>query len=174
MTNKGSTTQKFIRLAKHPVRFRMFLFWKLPSAYFSGIRIRDMDEDHCAVTVPYKWFSQNPFRSVYFACLAMAAEMSTGALAMAHLPNGKQRVSMLVTSLHASYFKKATGLTCFTCEQGRQIKEAIQKAIDTGEPQQVTAKSTGKNEHDEVVAEFTIEWSFKSRRTGHSAPVNLG
>jgi hypothetical protein len=26
--------------------------------------------------------SQNPFRSTYFACLSMAAEMSTGALAL--------------------------------------------------------------------------------------------
>ena len=81
--NPNST--EYIRLMKHPVKFRMFLLLKLPSAFFCGVRIRDIDESRCVVTVPYKWFSQNPFKSTYFACLSMAAEMSTGALAMAHV-----------------------------------------------------------------------------------------
>ena len=160
-----SRSAEFIRLVKHPVKFRMFLLFKLPSAFFSGVRIKDIDDNHCEVTVPYKWFSQNPFRSVYFACLAMGAEMSTGALALTHLHKREPRVSMLVTSLHASYFKKATGLTSFTCEQGNDIKQTIQKAIDTGEPQQITAKSTGRNEKGELVAEFIIEWSFKRKNS---------
>ena len=70
---------------KHPVKFRMFLLTKLPSAYFTGVRIKEVDAKKCVTTVPYKWFSKNPFRSTYFASLAMAAEMSTGALALAHL-----------------------------------------------------------------------------------------
>ena len=57
-----------------------FYFQKLPAAFFSGVRIKEVGETKCRVSVPYKWFTQNPFRSTYFACLAMAAEMSTGAL----------------------------------------------------------------------------------------------
>lgn len=163
--NNITRSAEFIRILKHPVKFRMFLLFKLPSAFFSGVRIKDIDENHCDVTVPYKWFSQNPFRSVYFACLAMAAEMSTGALALTHLHKREPKVSMLVTNLHASYFKKAIGLTCFTCEQGLHIKETIQKAIDTGEPQQITARSIGKNENGELIAEFLIEWSFKRKNS---------
>jgi hypothetical protein len=86
-------TASFIKLMKHPVKFRMFLFSRLPSAYFAGVRIREVDEKHCVVTVPYKWFTQNPFRSTYFACLSMAAELSTGSLAMAHLYKLKPAVS---------------------------------------------------------------------------------
>jgi len=33
-------TPDFIKLMKHPVKFRMFLFFKLPSAYFAGVRVR--------------------------------------------------------------------------------------------------------------------------------------
>lgn len=149
---------------KNPARFGMFLLFKLPSAFFSGVRIKEMDENSCEVTVPYKWFSQNPFRSVYFACLAMAAEMSTGALALAHMYKRPEHISMLVTALHASYFKKATGITRFTCIQGPEIKATIQRAIDTGEAQQITARSEGKNEKGEPVAEFLIEWSFKMKK----------
>jgi len=149
---------------KHPVKFRMFLFAKLPSAFFSGVRIRDMDEMHCQVTVPYKWFSQNPFRSTYFACLSMAAEMSTGALAMAHLNKLSPPVSMLVIKTEGAYFKKATGKTTFTCNDGIAMKNTIEKAIATGEGESFTATSTGVNEAGEKVAEFLITWSFKAKK----------
>lgn len=153
----------FIRLMKHPIKFRAFLFAKLPSAFFAGVRIREMDARHCRVSVPYRWFSQNPFRSTYFACLAMAAEMSTGSLAMAYLYKRKPAVSMLVVSIYGEYFKKATGRTEFTCEDGELFNKIIEEAIATGEPGMIKAKSTGKNKNGEVVAEFFITWSFKVR-----------
>ncbi len=156
--------QDFITLMKHPVKFRMFLFSKLPSAYFAGVRIKDLDGDHCQVIIPYKWFSQNPFRSTYFACLGMAAEMSTGALAMAHLHKRKPSVSMLVTGLEASFIKKATGLTTFTCRDGNLIKGAIMDSIESGEGITVRAKSIGTNNSGEIVAEFYITWSFKAKK----------
>lgn len=151
----------FINLTKHPVKFRMFLFSKLPSAYFSGVRIKSLNESKCEVTVPYKWFSQNPFRSTYFACLAMAAEMSTGVLALMHVYKRSPAVSMLVTKLEANYFKKATGLTTFTCFDGLQISNAIESAITNGDGQTLIAKSIGVNDNGEIVAEFLITWSFK-------------
>ena len=155
------SANEFIRMMKHPVKFRMFLFLKLPSAFLAGVRLKDLDEQSCSVTVPYKWLSQNPFRSTYFACLAMAAEMSTGALAMAHLHKRQPPVSMLVTKLAAEYYKKAVDRTVFTCADGDEMKATIEKAIASGEGQEFTARSTGKNEAGETVAVFFITWSFK-------------
>jgi hypothetical protein len=157
--NAGS----FIKLMKHPVKFRMFLFSKLPSAFFAGVRVREVDEKHCVVTVPYKWFSQNPFRSTYFACLSMAAEMSTGSLAMAHVYKRKPPVSMLVVKVESEYFKKATGRTSFLCEDGELIQKTIEESIATGEPRTIRAGSTGKNKEGELVAQFFITWSFKAK-----------
>jgi hypothetical protein len=159
----NSETAAFIKLMNHPVKFRMFLFKKLPSAFFSGVRLRTIDEQHCKVTVPFKWFSQNPFRSTYFACLSMAAEMSTGALAMAHLYKKTPPVSMLVIKVESEYFKKATGLTTFICEEGNAIKDAIEQSISSGEAKMVRARSTGKNKNGEIVAQFFITWSFKAK-----------
>lgn len=154
----------FIALMKHPLKFRWFLLTRLPSAYFAGVRVKDMDENKSTISVPYKWFSQNPFRSTYFACLAMAAEMSTGSLAMAYLYKRKPSVSMLVTGLEATYFKKAVGKTFCICEEGPAFASAIEEAISTGELRIVKAKSTGRNEAGEIVAEFYITWSFKRRK----------
>jgi hypothetical protein len=154
---------KFIQLTKHPVKFRMFLFSKLPSAYFAGVRVKSFDESHTEVTVPYKWFSKNPFRSTYFACLAMAAEMSTGLLAMLNTYHSKPVISMLVTGLEANYFKKATGITTFSCEDGKAITAVVNDAIATGESKLIKARSTGRNDNGELVAEFFITWSFKAK-----------
>jgi len=161
----SDSVASFIRLMKHPVKFRAFLFMKLPSAFFAGVRLKDINEQRAEVTVPYKWFSQNPFRSTYFACLAMAAEMSTGSLAMAYLYKREPAVSMLVVGLEASYFKKAVSRTIFICEDGTAFLKAIEEAIATGEPRAVKAKSTGRNRDGEIIAEFFITWSFK-RRSG--------
>ena len=151
----------FFSLTNNPVKFRLFLLSKLPAAYFSGIRIKEADEAHCAVTVSFKWFTQNPFRSTYFACLGMAAEMSTGVLAMAHIYKKYPAVSMLIVSNEARYFKKAVGTTTFICNEGLLIKAAIQKAIETGEPQVVTVTSDGTNEKGELIAQAKFTWSFK-------------
>ena len=141
----------------------MFLFLKLPSAYFAGLRVRHIDEQQCKVSIPFKWFTQNPFRSTYFACLSMAAEMSTGALAMVHLHKRKPPVSMLVVKVESEYFKKATGRTTFICEDGLAIKQAIEDTVSTGEARTVRAASTGFNERNEKVAMFYVTWSFKAK-----------
>jgi hypothetical protein len=159
----NTATKAFIQLMKHPVKFRMFLFLKLPSAFFSGVRIRALDEASCITSVPYKWFSQNPFRSTYFACLAMAAEMSTGVLGLLHIHKRQPAVSMLVIRLEAEYLKKAVGRTIFTCEEGEQIRACIEKAVATGEGQTWRARSVGKNELGDTIAEFFITWSFKAK-----------
>lgn len=153
----------FIKLMKHSLKFRMFLLFKLPSAFFAGVRLRDIDANYSQVTVPYKWFSQNPFKSTYFACLAMAAEMSTGVLGLMQLHNRTPAVSMLVVKLEAAYFKKATNRTNFVCEDGELIQKTVDEAIATGEAKSVRAKSVGTNKEGEVVAEFYITWSFKAK-----------
>lgn len=153
----------FIRMVKHPVKFRMFLFFKLPSAFFAGVRIKEIDVNKCVVTVPYQWFSTNPFRSTYFACLAMAAEMSTGALSLAHINKKSPPVSMLITHMESRFRKKAAGVTTFICEEGAAIRQCIADAITSGEGRQVKVKSVGTNKEAEVVAEFDITWSFKAR-----------
>lgn len=141
----------------------MFLLTKLPSAFFSGVRISEIDENKCVATVPYKWFSQNPFHSTYFACLAMAGELSTGALAMAHLYKRNPPVSMLVLNMEANYYKKAVSKTFFTCEDGKLFQQTIKNTISTGEAVAVKAKSTGRNKEGELIAEFFITWSFKRK-----------
>lgn len=165
----GNTDNQFLALVKSPLKFRLYLLAKLPAAFFAGVRVRAVGMESATVTVPYTWFSQNPFRSTYFACLAMAAEMSTGLLAMLHTYRRQPPVSMLVTGLEATYYKKATGITSFYCADGNAVAQAIQEALRTGEGRTLRMRSEGKNAAGEKIADFYITWSFKVKTTGSSA-----
>ncbi|SEP56498.1 DUF4442 domain-containing protein [Flavobacterium urocaniciphilum] len=146
-----------------PAKLNAFMFFKLPSAYWSGVRVKTISSTICQTTVKYKWFNQNPFKSMYFAVQAMAAEFTTGALVMFQIKQSGKNISMLVAQNKAVFTKKATGRITFTCNQGDLIASVIQKAIETNEGQTVWLTSIGVNENGEQVSEMQFEWTIKAR-----------
>ena len=153
----------FKQLITSPIKFRFFLFQKLPAAFFAGLRIHHFDPEKCVVRIKYSWFTMNPFKSVYFAVEAMAAEMCSGMLAFGQVYQRTPKVSMLVVKMEAAFVKKATGVILFTCEDGQMIQNAINEAITSGEGKTIVCKSIGTNSANEVVAEFNFTWSFKAK-----------
>lgn len=147
-----------------PSKLNTFVFFKLPSAFWSGVRVKSITEEKCVATVKHRWFNQNPFNSMYFAVQAMAAEFTTGALMMLQIKQSGKNISMLVANNKSSFTKKATGRITFTCSQGILIKETIQKAIDTMEGQTVWLTSIGINEDGVQVSEMQFEWTIKVRK----------
>ena len=144
-----------------PLKLNFFLFFKLPSAFWSGVRVKSISKEQCVVTVKHRWFNQNPFKSMYFAVQAMAAELTTGALVMMQIKKSRKNISMLVANNNSNFSKKATGRITFTCNDGHLIEEAIKQTIATGEGQTIWMKSVGVNEKREQVSEMNFEWSIK-------------
>ena len=144
-----------------PSKLNTFLFFKLPSAFWCGVRVKSISNDACIVTVTHRWFNQNPFKSMYFAVQAMAAELTTGALVMIQIKKSGKNISMLVSNNNGNFTKKATGRITFTCNDGKLIEEAILKTITTGDGQTIWMKSIGVNEKGEQVSVMNFEWSIK-------------
>ena len=144
-----------------PLKLNIFLFFKLPSAFLSGVRVKSISKEQCIVTVKHRWFNQHPFNSMYFAVQAMAAELTTGALVMMQIKKSGKKISMLVANNNSNFSKKATGRITFTCNDGHLIEEAIKQTIATGEGQTIWMKSVGVNEKREQVSEMNFEWSIK-------------
>ncbi|TRX24123.1 DUF4442 domain-containing protein [Flavobacterium franklandianum] len=140
-----------------------FLFFKLPSAYFCGVRVKQIEDATCVVEVKHRWINQNPFNSMYFAVQAMAAELSTGALVMNHIQNSGKKISMLVANNKSNFSKKATGRITFVCADGLLAAKTIQEAVETGEGQTFWMKSIGTNQKGEQVSEMNFEWSVRTK-----------
>lgn len=144
-----------------PSKLNTFLLFKLPAAYFCGVRTKSLNDTTCIVSVKHRWINQNPFNSMFWAVQGMAAELTTGALVMSKAKESGKRVSILVATNNASFTKKATGRITFSCDEGHKVDEAITKAIQTGEGQTVWLNAKGINKEGVQVSDFNFEWTLK-------------
>lgn len=142
-------------------KLNRFLLFKLPSAYFSGIRVSSISDTEAMATVKHQWINQNPFRSLYWATQGMASELVTGLLVMKKIDESGKNISMLVTDQNGTFTKKATGRITFVCSDGEKIKETIDQTIATGEGQTIVMTAEGFNEEYESVSKFEYTWSVK-------------
>lgn len=141
-----------------------FVFFKIPSAYLSGVRVDSVSEDKITVRVKYKWINQNPFKSMYWATQGMASELATGVLMMRKIYSSKKKISMLVVGQKGEFIKKAKGVIYFDCLDDGRIQKAIDRAVDTGDGQQLILQSNGVDEQGNVVSKFEYQWSIKLKQ----------
>ncbi|MCJ7466781.1 MAG: DUF4442 domain-containing protein [Maribacter sp.] len=142
-------------------KFNAFTFFKLPAAWWCGVRLKYIDDQKAIVKVRYRWINQNPFRSMYWVVQGMAAELSTGALVINQIRESGQKISMLVAKNKANFSKKAVGRITFTCVDGLLIGDAIRRTVATGEGQTFWMQSIGVNVEGVVVSTFDFEWTVK-------------
>jgi hypothetical protein len=154
---------KFLKDINHKLKYRLFLLQRLPIAFFTGLKMETTTEEKCIIRLKYSWWNKNPFKSMYFASQAMAAEMSTGVLCLGYIQAQATKVSMLVTQMEVAYSKRGLGKILFTCNDGLAIKHCIEQAVSTQQPQQFVATAIGTNEQNEIVATFKITWGFKAK-----------
>lgn len=155
-------TKKQLKDLRTPWKLWLYFYKNLPSVLFFGVRLKSLTPYKAEVTVPFKWRTQNPFRSIYAGAQFAAAELSTGLIA-GHIVHGRGRMAMLITGVEIEYVKKATSLTTFTCDEGQKLLDGVQRAIDLKEPQEVTVLTVGTQNDGEVVSRMKFTWSFKAR-----------
>jgi hypothetical protein len=145
------------------MKFYLFLLLKLPAAWICGVRLSSLNQESCITSIKHRWLNQNPFGSIYFACLSMAAELSTGLPAFLYIRKSNKPVSMLLTGMESKFIKKAKGRIQFTCITVNGINEQLGKLIKSGDQCTMNIESKGYNDAGEEVASFTFIWSFKYR-----------
>jgi hypothetical protein len=153
----------FQRLLGNRLFFKVAIFFQVPMDFIAGMRIRELNEESCKVTVPYRWLNKNPFKSTFWAVLGMAAEMSTGALVKMYTYKLEPSVAIIVGDCTGEFVTKATDPTAFVCKDGRRIAVTVKKAVLTGKPQEVLCKTIGYSQEGEEVARFTFTWKMKRR-----------
>ncbi len=144
--------------------FWLFLLTNLPLAFLAGVKMKKFDDKGTVTSLKYKWINKNPFRSMYFAAMQMAAELNTGLLLFQYL-NKKTRFSMLLVSAEANYSKKAIGKITFSCLQGENVDLYISSMLSNAEVQSITLPVVAINEDGDEVAEFKFTSSCRRSKT---------
>ena len=144
-----------------PLSIKYYTLFNLPAAYFTGVRVKSIDEKQCTVRVRLNFMNKNPFRSMFWAVQGMAAELSTGALIMHALHASNTKASMLVIENKATFSKKAVGRIKFTCIQGEAVLNAIRVAKKSNASQHVLLHANGLNDAGKEVSSFSFLWTIK-------------
>ena len=152
------------KTARRPFLMKLFMLKNMPMGLLAGLRVVEFDDKHAVVTVPYKHLNINPFQSMYFAVMSMAAELSSGVQAIALVSEAPRPMSMLVFKMEASFTKKARTRIRFVCNDGEKIAQAINESLKTGEGKTVDVTSTGYDAEGDVVAIFQFTWTFKPKK----------
>jgi len=158
--------QKFRRKFLNPFLFRLHALFNVPAGFIAGMKLIELDAEHAASTIPFKWLNKNPFKSIYFAVQSMAAELSTASLALLAIEGKNPSVALIIIDMEAEFPKKATDRVTFRCESGLEFFEAVEQCVETGEATTVKAKTVGTMSDGTIVSTFHFTWSFKQRVSG--------
>ena len=141
---------------------RLFLLKKLPLAFLAGVKVKTFDEQGTITTTRFRWINQNPFKSMYFAAMHMAAELATGLLLFQYMDKDT-RFSMLLVETKGSFSKKAVGRITFQCQKGREAEEFVKGILSADEGGIIQLPVVARNENGEEVAQFQYTWSCKKK-----------
>jgi acyl-coenzyme A thioesterase PaaI-like protein len=149
--------------------FVRLLALKIPMFFWLGPRVLELDDEGCAVEIPYGWRSKNHLDSMYVGALCAGADLASGLNAARLIQGPHKRVKLVFKDMRCEFLKRADGDVVFRSRDGRRIAEAVRKADETGErvtlPIQVVA-TVPKKYGDEHVARFTMGLSLKRKDEG--------
>lgn len=143
-----------------PSKLNRFTFFKLPAAWWCGVRVISLEESKCVVGVRHRWINQNPFRSMFWAVQGMAAELSTGVLIMNSIQQSDKKASMLLINTKGNFTKKARGKITFICTAGQEVRTTLQTLFEKKGSTTFWLQSNGMDENGDTVATFDFEWSI--------------
>lgn len=154
-------------LIKETAFLRAFGFLKIPMLFFISPTVQRLDREVCIVKVPLNFRTKNHLGSMYFGVLSAGADIAGGLIAMKMIHEGGNKISLVFKDFNAKFFKRAEGHVFFTCTQGLDIQNLVQKALDGDErvemPVDIVATVPSKT-GDEPVAQFTLTLSLKKKK----------
>ena len=155
MTFNHDLAKKLIK----PWQLRLWMLTKLPMGLVSGMKVVSLTEEGCQVVLKDKWWIRNPFGSVFWAVMGMAAELSTGALVYAYASGGDVR--FILVGMEAKFFKKAKGKSYYFCDTGLDVLRAIQELKKSDESSLVILPVIAKDQTGEPLASFSFQWQLR-------------
>ena len=142
--------------------FILFLLRKLPLAFVAGVKLKELNDTGSTTSLKFRWVNKNPFNSIYFAAMHMAAELATGLLLFQYVDT-KTRFSMLLIETKARFFKKAVGKITFSCANGEVVDTFIKEMILKQDGDSIVLPVDAFDEAGQKVAQFQYEWSCREK-----------
>jgi acyl-coenzyme A thioesterase PaaI-like protein len=142
---------------------------KIPMFLWLGPRVLELDDEGCAIEIPFGWRSKNHLGSMYVGALCAGADLASGLNAAKLIQERYRDVRLVFADMRCEFLKRADGDVVFRSRDGRRVAEAVRKTDESGErvtlPIEVVA-TVPRKYGDEPVARFTMGLSLKRTDAG--------
>ncbi len=153
------------RMQKLNFYLRIISFWKIPLLFYCRPKIIFLDSNSVKFKIKLNRRVKNHLGSMYLGALAIGADITSGYFAFHYLQKYKKSISLIFKDFHADFHKRSMGDVVFTCDMGSEIKDLIESSLKTPDRVNlpVVVKASVPSISDEVVAEFTLTLSVKTK-----------
>jgi hypothetical protein len=154
-----SFDKKLAQQLTRPWKMRLWMMRRLPMGLLSGMVIESLNENGCKVVLKDRFWIRNPFGSVFWAVMGMAAEMSTGALVYAYVSGTNTKYILI--GMKGDFFKKVRGKSSYFCGSGQEVFQHMKSLQNPGETCIIALPVTAHDQAGQRVAEFEFYWQLK-------------
>ncbi len=145
---------------------RTFGFLKIPLIFYITPRVLELGEERVEIKIPLNWRTKNHLGSMYFGVLCTAADVAGGLIAMKLIQKKGNTVNLVFKDFHAEFLKRPDADTHFICEDGKIVRDLVDRADSSGERVEdtVAIRAVCPSKYgDEVLARFKLTISLKKK-----------
>ena len=145
------------------------LFWfgvrYIPLIGFCSPKIREMSDQHLAISMPHSWRTKNHLGSIYFGALAIGADLAGAFLVFSKARERGINANFAFKDVKGEFLKRPEAEVWFRSNDGALIDAMIDESLATGQRinQTVSITVTCPSLHgDEAMATFALTLSVKA------------
>jgi acyl-coenzyme A thioesterase PaaI-like protein len=151
---------------RETIALRVWAWRHIPLLAWIRPSVVAMDGDRCILRVPLTRRTRNHLGSMYFGVLCSGADAAAALLGFRLLRDRGGRISVIFKDARAEFLKRPEGDVHFACEQGREIRDLLDRAEGSGERENLPVRvvaTVPEISGDEPVARFELTLSVKRR-----------
>ena len=156
-------SKKTEEVSLRKMRWLIFLLGltKIPLIGFVRPKLLRLNDDEVELKIKLRRRSRNHLNSMYFGALAVGADVAAGVHAFYYAAKMGRKVSFAFKGIQGEFIKRAESDVIFKTNQGKLVKEAIDKSYKNQERVNETITIAAVNSADEVVATFDMVISVR-------------
>ena len=140
--------------------FQLGVF-KIPIIGFVKPKLILLNDDESQVRIKIRRRTKNHLNSMYFGALAVGADVAAGLHAFYFAESMGYKVSFAFKSFSGEFIKRAESDIIFKINQGKLVRDAIERSAQTGERMNQEIDVTATNVNFQELATFKMVVSVK-------------
>ena len=148
------------------MRLRLWTLFRIPLLFFLRPSVVEVSSERTVVRIPLTRRSRNHLGSMYFGALCAGADLAGALTAMRRIEASGRSVSLIFKDVRARFLRRAEGDVLFTCEDGAAVGALVERAIRSGEREELPVTILARVPGDPAgapAAEFVLTLSLKRR-----------